>query len=796
MNHRCLLAITLLTIACGSGAANEPGAESAGTRALVDDWRFHKGEAPGAGAESFDDADWRRVDLPHDWSIEGPKRKNNPGGSRLGYFPTGIGWYRKHFSLSPSEQDKKVFVQFDGVYRNSEVWINGHSLGRRPYGYTSFQLDLTPHITFGGENVLAVRVDNASQPSSRWYTGSGIYRPVRLQITDRLHVKHWGTTITTPEVSRRQALVRVVTEVINEHDTPQEFTLVTRIIGPERSAVTEATETRELSPGEDVAFNQTLTAPAPKLWSIEHPEMYAVETQITRREQVVDARRTPFGIRQIALDNDRGFLLNGERVKLKGVNLHHDAGCLGAAVPKRAWRRRLEILKSLGCNAIRTSHNPPAPELLNLCDRMGFLVIDEAFDKWGKPYVRSFPQWGMTDLADMIRRDRNHPSIVMWSVGNELENQGDSSFLKQLDLLVERARETDPTRPVTVALRPKAVDGERMTREVVRIASRVDAISCNYQEQWFDDYRRADPEILVIGSEIYPYYRGRGDNYKAFYPVNPWLDAHKHDYVLGSFYWTGIDYLGEAVAGWPFHGWNGSLIDTCGWVRPVGQLAKSFWSDRPMVHIAVMDESLDVPAPTKDHWGWPKMASHWNLPLPKGDKVKVVTFTNCEEVELFVNGVSQGRKRLDSFEDRVIAWEVPYAPGVIQARGVNQEEVEATHELRTAGDPVRMRLNVDRDSLRADGRDLCYVDVEITDESGVLTPAADDLVHFSIKGPGRIIGVDNGDLTSNEPYQANSRHAHYGRVQAVVQATRGAGRIVLGVTAAGLPPQSITIDVR
>jgi beta-galactosidase len=525
--------------------------------------------------------------------------------------------------------------------------------------------------------------------------------------------------------------------------------------------------------------------------------MYSVLTLLKNDQDVCDEYKTPFGIRRARFDKDIGFVLNGEQVKLKGVCIHQDAGSLGTAVPKRAWERRLEILKSIGCNAIRTSHNPPSPELLDLCDRMGFVVIDEAFDKWDAPYGRWFKEWWRKDLTDMVRRDRNHPSVIIWSVGNEVSNQGKPEFIEQLKSLVDLTHKVDPTRPVTCALKPaKVTSREKNAKAVTTIARLMDVVSCNYQEQWFEDYRKEYPEIIIIASESYPYYRGKNLDYKAFEPLNPWLEAVEHGYVAGTFYWTGIDYLGEAEDGWPSHGWNCSLIDTCGFVRPFAYLQESVWTKKPMVHIAVVDDSLDVSKPTKDHWGWPKMDSHWNLPQLAGKKVKVVTFTNCSAVELLVNGKSMGCKRLKDFPDKMITWPVLYKPGRIEARGIDQGYVRAKHKLQTAGDPAQIRLRADRDKIRADGRDLCYVDVQITDKDGVLVPTAKHEIRFTVEGPGEIVGVDNGDLSSMESYKSNKRAAFHGRAQVVIQSARKPGTITLYAHAAGLPARQVVVDAR
>lgn len=798
---QCRISVTVLVAAVFSLLATgctiaETNFQTLRSRDLCFDWKFFKGDTANAQQMNFDDSDWTDVDLPHDWSIAEPKDRENSGSKQNGYFSGGIGWYRKHFRLSPTDESRQVYVQFDGIYHNSEVWINEHSLGVRPYGYISFQHDLTPYVKFGQDNVLAVRVDNSEQPNCRWYTGSGIYRRVHLTVIDKLHVGHWGTYVTTPQISEQQATVRIRTEVKNANKESQACTLLTRILDSKGNTVAESVSVQQISTQGEFQFDQKIQLHNPDLWSIDNPTLYKVQTVVQNENGICDIYETPFGIRQIEFDKDKGFLLNGHPVKMKGVCIHHDAGCLGAAVPVRAWERRLEILKSIGCNAIRMSHSPPAPELLDLCDRMGFVVIDEAFDKWEGIYGRWFENWWQKDLVDMLRRDRNHPSVIMWSVGNEVGGQGDSKFMEQLKKLADLTHEFEPTRPVTCALRPFKKSREENARIVTKIARAVDVISCNYQEQWFEDYRKEYPEIIIIASESYPYYRGKGDSYKAFYPLNSWLDAEKHGYVAGTFYWTGIDYLGEAVAGWPYHGWNCSLIDTCGFVRPVGKLVKSFWADDPMVHIAVMDDSLDVPDPTKDHWGWPKMASHWNLPQLEDKQVNVATFTNCPSVELFINGKSMGIKELKNFPDKMISWTVPYEAGSIEAKGIREGKVVSVHHLKTAGEPAKIVLIADRKQISADGRDLCHVEVQVVDDQGILVPDANHEIQFNLDGPGKIIGVDNGDLTSMELYKADKRKVFHGRALVVIQSVRQSGSIILTAQAEGLPETRISINTQ
>lgn len=776
----------LLASGCRMTASQE---NSSRTRDFCFDWKFFKGDAAEAYQPGFDDSQWIDVHLPHDWSIAEFKNRANPGRGENGYFAGGIGWYRKHFWLSPKEQGKKVFVLFDGVYHNSQVWINGHCLGIRPYGYISFQHDLTPYVKWDGENVLAVRVDNTDQPNCRWYTGSGIYRRVWLTVTDKLYVSSWGTYITTPRIESGKAYVRVQTELENAYPDAQFCTLTTKILDPQGKVAAELSSVQPVPAESGFQLEQELVVPNPQLWSIESPQMYIARTIVRNKSGISDLYDTPFGIRRIQYDKDKGFLLNGRQVKMKGVCLHHDAGCLGAAVPVRVLQRRLEILKSIGCNAIRTSHNPPAPELLDLCDRMGFVVIDEAFDKWEGRYARFFADWWQTDLTDMLRRDRNHPSVVMWSVGNEVTGQGSPKFMEQLKQMVDLTHRIEPTRPVTCALFPHGASSEF----IAQIAKIVDVVSCNYMEQLFEDFRRESPEVIIMASESFPYYRGEGTNIKAFVPLNPWLEAEKHDYVVGAFYWAGIDYLGEAVAGWPYHGWNCCLIDTCGFVRPVANLQKSFWTDQPMVHIAIMDDSLDVPKPVKEHWDWPKMDSHWNLTDLEGRQVKAAVFTNCSAVELFVNGKSLGIKELKDFPDKIITWMVPYEPGRIEARGLKQGRTACVHQLQTAGKPARIRLIADREKIRADGCDVSHIEVQIVDEQGIVVPAADNEIQFSLQGAGEIIGVDNGDLTSLEPYKADKRKAFHGRALVIVQSARRPGSITLKARSDGLPEAQLSL---
>ncbi len=474
------------------------------------DWKFNKGDTPGADKPDFDDSAWRMVNLPHDWSIEGPYAQSDPTGGAGGSLPTGIGWYRRTFMAPEAWRGKDIFVEFDGVYMNSDVWLNGRLLGHRPFGYIGFEYNLTPYLNLGQTNVISVRVDNSRQPNSRWYSGSGIYRHVWVTVTDPLHVSHWGTYVTTPKVSAASATVCIRTKVQNDSSARRKITLVTEILDSQ-GAVVVSKETKEtLAAGATRETDQTLEVTKPSLWSLEKPNLYSVHTAIKSGIQVADDFTTPFGIREIVYDVNKGFLLNGRQVKMQGMCIHHDAGSIGAAVPIGVWERRLKELKDMGCNALRMSHNPPAPELLDLCDRMGFLVMDESFDEWKSPKVRQgyakyFDEWSQRDLTDMLHRDRNHPSIVIWSVGNEIPEQTHTNGAAILRPLVETCHREDPTRPVTSACDNVHTDTKSATPEFLNL---LDVVGYNYVDRWgtrretmYDDDHFAFPQRKFIGTE-------------------------------------------------------------------------------------------------------------------------------------------------------------------------------------------------------------------------------------------------------------------------------------------------------
>jgi beta-galactosidase len=784
------------------GSTEAARAETAPTRirdSFDFDWRFLKEDAPGAQQSAFADASWRNVDLPHDWSIEGPYGEKEATGGPGGYLPTGIGWYRKHFRLSESYSARQISLEFDGVYENSEVWVNGHYLGKRPFGYIGFSYDLTAWLNFGArENVVAVRVDNSHQPNSRWYSGSGIYRHTWLVVTGKVHVAQWGTYIAAPQITADFALVRVRTKVVNDGEAGSNCILATTIADRDGKEAQTAEAKVDLASHSGYEFVQQFNLRDPHLWSLENPYLYTVRSVVREQDRVLDEYQTVTGIRHAAFDSERGFLLNGQRVKMNGACLHHEAGSVGAAVPERVWERRLTSLKEMGCNAIRTSHNPPAPEFLDLCDRMGFLVMDEFVDEWkvSKPavrfaYSRHFDEWAERDATDMIHRDRNHPSVVLWSAGNEVHEQwGDALIVKRL---VDLFHKEDPTRAVTVACHRIGGDPSATLPEFL---DALDVVGYNYADRFLDrkeKYYSIDkltyPRRKFIGTESTG--MGRGLSLDA---EQLWKYVRTYDYVSGDFMWTGIDYLGEA-GGWPAKGSSSGVLDTCGFTKDGYYFYQSQWTAKPMLHLF----------------------PHWNWKAREGQIIPVMCFTNCDTVELFLNGKSFGvkgyafpRVGLDpktsapsertkfpiTTSDLHLSWDVPYEPGTLKAVGTENGKVVATIEVATTGDPAAIELSLDRESIAADRRDVAHLTVHIVDAAGRTVPLAENELTFALQGEGRIIGVDNGNPLSHEDYKSNRRKAYKGACLAIVQSTGTAGPIRLEATSPGLKSQSVGITTK
>jgi len=793
------------------------------------DWKFclNIGADENPDAPGFDDSGWRKLNLPHDWAIEGDFDEHNPSGTGGGALPGGIGWYRKNFKISKKDQGKIISIEFDGVYMNSSVWINGHLLGNRPYGYISFSYDLTPYINWEGNNVIAVKVDNSDQPNSRWYSGCGIYRDVRIVKTHPVHIPQWGTYVITTVNPDGTATVHVEADARNLGYTTVTATVRHTIIntkGKKVSTIESIPQRLNASGGAKPQLDIELNDPI--LWSLDNPYLYTLVTEILVDGKKVDRYETPFGIRTIEFRADSGFFLNGEHVRINGVCNHHDLGCLGAATNERAIERQLQILKAMGCNGIRCSHNPPSPILLDLCDRMGFLVMDEAFDMWrrrktDRDYARFFDEWYERDLTDLVVRDRNHPSIVLWSIGNEVLEQwsdakADTLSLEQANLilnmghsedqlakegemsvnslitarLAEIIKGLDSTRPVTAGCNEPS-PGNHLFR-----SGAIDVIGYNYHNQNVPSVPRLFPGKPFIITESVSALMTRGfyempsdkmmqrparwdrpyfnetfscsayDNVRT-----PWGSHHEDNliflnsqpFVAGQYIWTGFDYIGEPTPyGWPARSSYFGIVDLAGFPKDIYYLYQSEWTDTPVLHLF-------------PHWNW-----------TPGEQIDMwCYYNNADEVELFINGVSQGVRSKDA-EHLHVVWNVTFHPGTAKVVARKNGVETASQEIHTAGNPAQIRLTPDRNTIKADGKDLSFITVEILDEDGNLCPNADNLVEFSITGKGFIAGVDNGSPISLERFKDNKRKAFYGKCLVVVQNDLKPGKIQVEATSEGL----------
>ena len=801
-------------------------------------WKFLHDDVATAMQPTFDDSQWRTLNLPHDWSIESDFSDKNPATPGGGALPGGIGWYRKSFQVSATNKGKLFYIEFDGVYRNSEVWINSKYLGKRPYGYSSFRYELTPYLNFGDKpNVIAVKVDNSQQPNSRWYSGSGIYRNVWLTITNPVHVDLWGTYITTPEVGEEAAKVAIQTTVKNTTNIIQSVKVEQVLVNADGGIVAKTESSLEVKSGSSNIISQTLHVVNPNRWNIENPYLYNMITKLYIGTKQVDQYETTVGIRSFTFDIQKGFILNGKQVKINGVCNHHDLGALGSAVNTRAIERQLQILKEMGCNGIRCSHNPPSPELLDLCDRMGFIVMDEAFDMWGKrkttyDYSSDFPEWYERDLTDLVTRDRNHPSVFMWSIGNEVGEQWGEAKTENLDLqqanillnnkkvinpddyklgkvsvyalltvrLAEIAKAIDPTRPITAAC------NEARDYNPLFQSEALDLIGFNYNEGEYANVTKRFPTKPFIVTESVSALQTRGfylmpsDSINIwperwdkpfFNPLQkcsaydnshaPWGTTHeatwkivkKYDHVAGQYIWTGFDYLGEPTPyWWPSRSSYFGIVDLAGFPKDVYYMYQSEWTKKDVLHIF-------------PRWNW-----------EPGETIDVwAYYNNADEVELYLNGKSLGKKSKVG-DDLHVWWRVPYSPGTLKAISRKNGKEVLTQEIKTAGTPVSIRLTPDRSTIASDGKDLSFVTVELLDKDGNYVPLTDQLVKFTVEGEGAIAGTDNGDQNDHASLKKPERHLFYGKCLAIVQSTKKGGNIVLKGTVDGLPNQEIVIVSR
>jgi beta-galactosidase len=812
----------LLLMLAAAGSARAAAADEPREHLSLDlNWRFSKGDPPDAQKSEFDDSAWRELDVPHDWSIEGPYDEKNTTGPTGGYLPAGIAWYRRHFVTQDDFTGRRVSVQFDGVYMNATVYLNGHRIGQHDYGYTSFVCDLTPFLAPArGGNVLAVRVDNSTQPNSRYYSGSGIYRHVWMDVTGPVHIPVWGTVVRTLEVSATGAAIGIQTEVENDGGSSTTAKIRQELVDAGGQIVGRNEKSVRLPAKGQREIEQVISVSQPKLWAPDHPALYAVRTSVTRAgegsaAELLDTVETTTGIRHIEFDADRGLLINGQHIKMLGMCLHEDGGAVGAAVPIEVWERRLQLLKAMGCNAIRCAHNPFAPEFLDLCDRLGFLVMDESFDEWTSPkgklhgsYADYFRADAEADLHSMLQRDRNHPSIVLWSIGNEIPDQSSAGGVAIARRLTAICHAEDPTRAVTSACdRVHAPKGATMPGFLAAL----DVAGYNYIDRWgpfrelyYSEDRSAHPGFKFVGTEDAGYGGVRGSYFGGNVPTvggfqslpypsrtiraeQLWKFVALHDYVAGYFTWLGIDYLGEAGA-WPRKGGTSGVLDTCGFPKDSYYFYQSLWTQKPMVHLL----------------------PDWNYPGKEGTILPVVVYSNCPEVELFLNGKSYGVKSLvfprpgavHAWNDRTpvgttadlhLSWDVPYESGTLRAVGRQDGKDVAETEIHTAGAPATIALNCA--STACVGRGVEQIEVRILDGDGNPARDANNMITFSVQGPARIIGLDNGDQSSHDSYQGETRPAFNGEALAIVQAQNESGHVIVTAKAEGLKPASVEFDV-
>ncbi len=757
------------------------------------DWKFFLGDASEAKANNFNDDSWRKLDLPHDWSIEGQIQAKNTTGNAGGFFPTGIGWYRKTFTAPGEWKGKLISIYFEGVYMNSEVFINGKSLGFYPYGYSSFSYDLTPYLDFDKENVIAVRVDNSQQVNCRWYSGSGIYRHVWMRITNPVHVAQWGIGILTPEVSSKKAVVQVKTLVKNETTAPWSVVVKTVLWNKISKSVGNGQAKIEIPANGEKEISQTINVSTPLLWTPETPGLYQAQVQVIKDNQVVDDTKTAFGIRSIKFTAENGFQLNGKTVKINGGCVHHDNGCLGAAAFDRAEERKIELLKAGGFNAVRTSHNPPSEAFLEACDRLGLLVMDESFDCWkvGKnknDYSKYFNQWWQRDLEAMVLRDRNHPSIIMWSIGNEIPERKEPQAVETAKMLIADIKKIDDTRPVTSAVVGWGDDWAVFNP----LFAAHDVAGYNYHLGSAPDDHQKVPSRIIVQTESYP--RDAFANWKL---------VQENNCIIGDFVWTSMDYLGESSIGrWYYSGevpgqhwendffpWHGAYcgdIDLIGWRKPISHYRSMLYNDTEKLYLAVKEPNPEPLEIKETMWSvWPTWES-WTWPGFEGKDIQVEVYSKYPKVRLYLNNKLIGEQATTREQQFKATFSVPYSTGLLKAVAVeNDQEIESA-TLQTSGEAAKIKLTADRKEVLANGQDLSFVTVEITDKDGIIQPNAANRLKFKIEGQGTIAGVDNADIKDTDPYVGNTRKAWKGRALVVIKSGRTAGDIRLTVSSPGL----------
>jgi beta-galactosidase len=761
-------------------------------------WHFFKGGVERGQDPAIDDSHWRTVDLPHDWSIEDLGSTGSPFDSNAisqvsgGFTVGGTGWYRKSFFVPVGEKGKRVLILFEGVYMNADSWLNDEHLGNHPYGYTSFWYDITDKIKYGAQNLLAVQVKNEGQ-NSRWYSGSGINRHVWLKFLEPVHFAQWGTTVRASGISTVSASLQISTGIQNSSDAVATVRLVSRILDPQGREAMTWTSDIPLPASASNAVSGTKTITHPLLWSPDRPQLYTLVTEIYDQQRLLQRQRTVFGIRSLHFDAESGFLLNGRPIKLKGGCYHNDNGPLGARSYDRAEERRVELMKASGFNAIRCSHNPPPPAFLDACDRLGMLVIDEAFDMWKEPktpydYHLYFNDWWKRDVESMVLRDQNHPSVIMWSIGNEIPNRNKPEVVAVAQELAGYIRSLDPSRPITSAVNDVSEDKDPYFAVL-------DIAGYNYAAHRYETDHQRKPERVMMATESY-----------ALEAFDYWMPVLDHPYVIGDFIWTGFDYMGEASIGWRgypqeknFYPWNLAYcgdIDICGWKRPQSYYRDALWSENKLALFVHPPSPSFPPSPARESWSkwhWDDVVADWNWDGQASGPLTVDVYSSCDEVELFLNGRSLGRKPTNRSTRFRNAWQVPWQPGELKAVGFRNKKQVQQASLFSAGEPARISLAADRSQLHTGGQDLSYITVELLDRDGHLNPKADKLLRFSVEGPATIAGVGNANPVSTESDQLPQRRAWRGKCLVILRSTEAPGKIVLHASTEGLPEATLTL---
>jgi beta-galactosidase len=776
-------------------------------------WKFVRSDISGAESAGFNDSSWRTIDLPHDWSIEdlpekagvkqiGPFSDESEGGGATAYVVGGTGWYRKHFKVFSKDKAKNFTILFDGVYMDADVWLNGNHLGNHPYGYTAFAYNLTPFLNPAGkDNVLSVRVRNEGK-NSRWYSGSGIYRNVKLIKTNPVCVDLWGTYISTPDVTKEKAGIALKTNLVNNSKEEATVEVSVLILNPANEKVGETKTKTSILSGNNALVGFRIAIEKPELWSPEVPKLYTAIVQVAEKGKLVDKTQARFGIRSLDFSPGKGFLLNGEPVLLKGGCMHHDNGPLGSAAFKTAEYRRVKTMKENGFNAIRTSHNPPSKEFLDACDELGMFVLDEAFDQWQRPknpmdYNRFFDNWWDKDLESMVLRDRNHPSIIVWSIGNEINERADSSGVEIAKRLKEKVLSMDKTRPVTQAVCNFWDHPGRAWDATAPAFSQMDVHGYNYQKGEYERDHELHPERIILGTESV-----------AMEAFENWQMVEKYSYVIGDFVWTGMDYLGESGIGnshtndikwgfmppWPWYISNCGDISILGYKKPQSFFRDVVWQNSKLemlVHAPVPDGKKEVVS----YWGWPNELKSWNWAGSEGKLFTVSVYTRAEKVRLELNGKIIGEKEVSDSTKLTAKFEVPYQPGELVAVALSKGQEVARQSLKTTGKSASLRIKPEQDKIPASPENLAYFNIEVVDENGQTVPDASPAINFKIGRGYKLQAVANGKPDEMQSFQKPEIKSWQGRCQLIVRSSDKAGKITVEATSPGLKSATAEVSV-